>query len=111
MRLSSPVGRVRAIGLAEGLSFLVLLGIAMPLKYLAGEPLAVKLVGWAHGVLFIAYLAALAQAALAHRWSMNRVAAGTLAALLPFGTFVLDRRLRTWDSETALPVANAANGR
>lgn len=100
--LSSPVGRLRAIGLAEGLSFLVLLGVAMPLKYLAGEPLAVKVVGWAHGVLFIAYLAALGQTALTHRWSMFKVALGVIAALLPFGPFVMDRRLRSWASDVAV---------
>jgi integral membrane protein len=47
----------RTIGYAEGISLLVLLGIAMPLKYLAGYPLAVKYTGWAHGLLFVAYLA------------------------------------------------------
>lgn len=103
--LSSPVGRLRAVGLAEGLSFLVLLGVAMPLKYLAGEPLAVKVVGWAHGVLFIAYLAALGQAALTYRWSLFKVAVAVVAALLPFGPFVMDRRLRSWASDAATPGA------
>lgn len=85
--------RLRWIGKIEGVSFLVLLGIAMPLKYLAGLPLAVKIVGWAHGVLFVAFMAAL--------WSARREAALPLrlsalvfiASLVPFGPFLIDRRL------------------
>lgn len=85
---------MRAIGLLEGLSFLLLLGIAMPLKYLAGLPEAVKVVGWAHGVLFVLYLAAVVQATLVCRWSLLRVAGVMAAAFVPFGPFVLDARLR-----------------
>jgi integral membrane protein len=92
--LKTPIGRLRAVGLLEGASFLVLLFIAMPLKYAAGMPLAVKLVGWAHGVLFMAYLLVLGHTASALRWSLLRVGAAIIAALLPFGPFVLDARLR-----------------
>ena len=53
--LKTPLGRFRAVALAEGLSFVVLLFIAMPLKYALGLPLAVKYVGWAHGLLFVLY--------------------------------------------------------
>ena len=52
----SSIGRLRAVALAEGISFLVLLGVAMPLKYLADMPLAVRIAGWLHGLLFIAVL-------------------------------------------------------
>ena len=54
--LNSAIGRLRFVGLLEGVSLLVLLGIAMPLKYLANQPDAVKLVGWAHGVLFVLFV-------------------------------------------------------
>ncbi|HYI01261.1 DUF3817 domain-containing protein [Hyalangium sp.] len=90
----TPIGRLRAVGLLEGTSFLVLLFIAMPLKYFAGMPLAVKAGGWAHGVLFILYLLVLGHAATAHRWSLLRVGAGFIASLLPFGPFVFDVWLR-----------------
>ena len=99
--LKTAIGRLRAVGLVEGVSFLVLLGIAMPLKYLAGIPMAVKVVGWAHGVLFILYVAALAQAAMTGRWGLGRVAVAFVASLLPFGTFVLDGRLRREEREAA----------
>ena len=92
--LKTPLERFRAIALLEGLSFVLLLFIAMPLKYLAGMPLAVKIVGMAHGVLFVAYLPALLEVAFTHRWSLLRVVAAFGASLVPFGTFVFDARLR-----------------
>jgi integral membrane protein len=92
---------LRAVGLLEGTSFLVLLFIAMPLKYAVGMPLAVKLTGWAHGVLFILYLLVLGHTASVLRWSLLRVGAALMAALLPFGPFVLDARLRRDTEEAA----------
>jgi integral membrane protein len=100
--VSTPVTALRAIGLVEGVSFLLLLGVAMPLKYLAGMPLAVKVLGWAHGVLFIVFCAALLRAVVAARWPLARGAIVFGAALLPFGPFVIDRRLRTWGDEAGI---------
>lgn len=91
--LSTPIGRLRLVGILEGISFLVLLGIAMPLKYLAGQPEAVKVVGWAHGALFVLYVGAVLQAALAHGWGVGRLLAFLVASVLPFGPFVADRKL------------------
>ncbi len=91
---ATAIGRLRLIGLVEGVSYLVLLGIAMPLKYLAGYPLAVKWVGWAHGVLFVAFCVALAQVFFQHRWTLSQGIKAFIASLLPFGTFVLDRSLK-----------------
>jgi integral membrane protein len=84
---------LRWIGKIEGISFLVLLGIAMPLKYLAGQPLAVKLVGWAHGVLFVAFLAALWSARRDAGLSLRLSALVFVASLVPFGPFLIDGRL------------------
>jgi integral membrane protein len=88
------LGRFRWAAWLEGGSFLVLLFIAMPLKYWAGEPLAVRIVGMAHGVLFLAYLALLAQVAIEHSWTKARVALAFVASLVPFGPFWFDSRLR-----------------
>ena len=60
--ITTTIGRLRVIGLLEGISFLVLLGVAMPLKYVWDEPQAVRGVGMAHGVLFLAYVTAAVQA-------------------------------------------------
>ena len=91
--LKTPLDRFRFVALLEGLSFLLLLFIAMPLKYLAGMPLGVRVVGMAHGVLFVLYVALLFEVWLARRWSPVRVGAALLASLVPFGTFVLEARL------------------
>lgn len=78
----------------EGVSYIVLLFIAMPLKYAAGLPLAVKYTGWAHGVLFVAYMVLLALVWAEYKWTFKRVAFAFAASLLPFGTFVLEKRLK-----------------
>ena len=57
---ASPIPWLRYTALAEGVSYLLLLGVAMPLKYLADMPMAVKIVGWAHGLLFMLLLMMLA---------------------------------------------------
>ncbi|MCG5052947.1 MAG: DUF3817 domain-containing protein [Myxococcales bacterium] len=90
----TSVSRLRRIGFVEGLSFLVLLLIAMPLKYAAGMPLAVKYVGWVHGALFVAYVVALGQATSAMMWRPLTAVALFVAAVVPGGTFVADRWLK-----------------
>lgn len=86
--------RFRMTGLAEGVSFLVLLLIAMPLKYLANFPEAVKVMGWIHGALFVSfiYFAFEVMGAL-HKnftWFLKAFA----AAFIPLGTFVFDKQLK-----------------
>ncbi len=101
MKLTTVLGRLRLVGFLEGLSFLLLLGVAMPLKYLAGQPQAVSVVGMAHGVLFIAYLAAILQAHVEYSWSWKKSALLVLASVVPFGPFVADRRLLRDEEEAA----------
>jgi integral membrane protein len=95
--LSTPIGRLRVVALLEGVSFLLLLGVGMPLKYWAGVPMAVKLTGWLHGLLFILFCIALARAVAATRWSAPRTSVVFVSSLLPFGTFLIDRMLRQED--------------
>ncbi len=92
--LSNPIGRLRLIGLIEGVSFLLLLFVAMPLKYAAGMPEAVKYVGWAHGGLFVLFIVALLHASAETSWSLTKIAGAFVASVIPFGTFVLDRHLK-----------------
>ena len=100
-RLKTTLGRLRFIGWWEGVSFLVLLGIAMPLKYLAGWPQAVRIVGMAHGILFMLYVLAAIQAALEHDWPWKRTALVLLASVLPAGPFIIDAKiLRTEAART-----------
>jgi integral membrane protein len=92
--VTGAIRRFRYVSLAEGVSYLVLLGIAMPLKYAAGMPGAVRVVGMAHGVLFVAYVVALAWAARAARWPISKSAVAMVASIVPLGAFWLERRLR-----------------
>jgi integral membrane protein len=86
--------QLRLVALAEGASFLALLFIGMPLKYLAGLPLAVRILGSVHGVLFLLFVAALYRAASERGWPLRRSLAAFTASIVPFGTFVFDRSLR-----------------
>lgn len=90
-----PIRSFRAIALAEGWSFLILLFGAMPLKYFAGMPLAVKIAGWIHGVLFVLYIVAAFRAARHDGWSSKQLAGALVASVLPFGPFVIDHKLKT----------------
>jgi integral membrane protein len=94
---STHLGRVRAIALIEGVSFLVLLFVAMPLKHLGGMPLPVKIVGWAHGALFLLVCGAVVQAMTAIDWPARRGVRVIVAALIPFGPFVIDKSLQRED--------------
>jgi integral membrane protein len=91
---STVIAQLRTVGKLEGSSFLLLLGVAMPLKYLAGLPLAVKIMGMVHGILFVVFALALVQAKLVSRWPIGRALLLMGAAVLPFGPFVADRWLR-----------------
>lgn len=95
------IGFLRVVAFIEGLSYLVLLGIAMPLKYAAGMPEAVRVAGMAHGVLFMLFCAVLAAVWLRHRWPMARAALVFASALMPVATFIMDRWLRRWAVESS----------
>lgn len=86
--------QLRLVAFLEGASFLVLLFVAMPLKYLAGLPLAVRIVGSLHGALFVLFLVALYRAASSRDWPGRRTVTAFVASVLPFGTFVFDASLR-----------------
>ena len=88
------IRQLRIVGVIEGISFLLLLGIAMPLKYLAGMPQAVRFVGMAHGLLFVLYVAAGAWAGISLRWPLSRTLLVLAASVLPAGPFLIDGWLR-----------------
>lgn len=80
----------RKIAILEGWSYILLIFIAMPLKYQFDLPLYVKYTGWVHGALFIAYVGFLPFLMLNLKWSFFKTSVAFIASLLPFGTFVLD---------------------
>ena len=85
---------LRAVSLTEGVSYLLLLLVAMPLKYVWGWPLAVKYVGWAHGMLFVALGLLVLLAMLRASLPFGTACIVGIASLLPAGPFFADRLLR-----------------
>ncbi|PQA91167.1 hypothetical protein B0A69_18095 [Chryseobacterium shigense] len=84
----------RKTALIEGFSYLILLFIAMPLKYFLNIPEGVKYFGWIHGVLFLVFMVALVAAAIQYRWSFKRIMLYLIASVLPFVPLILDKGLK-----------------
>ncbi len=82
----------RATAILEGLSYLMLFGISMPLKYMAQLPKPNIYIGNAHGVLFIAFVLLAALVCWKKKWSIKRFIIFFIASLLPFGTFYIDQK-------------------
>jgi integral membrane protein len=89
------IRQLRILGLIEGVSFLLLVGIAMPLKYLAGLPQAVRFVGMAHGLLWVLYVGAAIWTGISLRWPLSHTLRVLVASVLPGGPFFIDGWLRT----------------
>jgi integral membrane protein len=83
----------RFVGWLEALSYLLLLGVAMPLKYVWGDPSWVRVVGMAHGLLFLAYCAAALWLSQTEGWSHRKLAYAWIASFLPAGPFVFDAKI------------------
>jgi integral membrane protein len=92
--VATSLGRFRLISLLEGISFVALLAIAMPLKYAAGDPEPVAILGRIHGGLFVVFALALLAVATEHRWRPRASGIAMLAAIVPLGAFWLERQLR-----------------
>lgn len=90
----TAINRFRLMGMVEGGSLLVLVFIAMPLKYWAGFPEAVRIVGSLHGLLFILYVLMIIYTTFKVKWSFLWVVSAFAVAFIPFGNMVLDRFLQ-----------------
>jgi len=87
------LGLLRIIGMLEGISYLVLLGIAMPLKYIWDMPEFIYSTGMAHGLLFVLYVFFVLLVGYQLKWSLRKCFWALLASLVPFGTFIADKKL------------------
>lgn len=92
--LKTAIGRFRFMGHIEGASLLILLFIAMPLKYGAGLPEAVRVVGSLHGFFFILYLFVITYTTFKIRWSLKWIVSAVAVAFIPFGNLILDSFLK-----------------
>lgn len=91
----------RKIAFAEGISFLVLLLIAMPLKYLAGMPKAVTIIGSLHGVLFVALAVAAYMVKDKYNKSIGWGFKVFISSIIPFGTFYMDKEWKREEEAVA----------
>lgn len=77
----------------EGISLLLLLFFAMPMKYWAGNEIYVKTIGMAHGVLFVLYIVLAIFMKFTQKWSMKKFLLICLASIIPFGTFYVEKKI------------------
>lgn len=92
--MSPALRTFTTVALVEGISYILLLGIAMPLKYMFDMPMGVTVVGWAHGALFVAYVGLLVICWITYKWTFGRVVWYFVASLLPFLPFYVERSLK-----------------
>ena len=88
--IRTALGQLRLLALLEGISYLLLLGVCMPLKYVWDMPQFTYPVGLAHGVLFVAYCFWVVLVGYQKKWSLLIIFLSLLGSLLPFGTFYAD---------------------
>ena len=82
----------RLTAFLEGVSYILLLFIAVPIKYLLNEALYVKILGMPHGILFIAYILFSIIAKIKYNWNFKKFLVISIASLVPFGTFYIDNK-------------------
>ena len=91
---SSNIGFFRLIAFLEGISLLILVFIAMPIKYVLGDPSMVKLVGQAHGILFLLFIFYALKVGAEQEWSFKKTTWKVLlSSFIPFGTFYIDKHI------------------
>jgi integral membrane protein len=96
--LPAPVPFLRHVALAEAVSWMILLGIAMPLKCLFHQPGAVKITGALHGLLFVVFCLALLRVLVKAPWPFSRCLLIFAASFIPLLPFFLDRKMKDWEN-------------
>lgn len=91
---SNMINLYRKTAIAEGVSYLILLFIAMPIRYILDISEPVKYFGWIHGVLFLIYMAVLIITAIKYKWSIIRILIYIVGSVLPFVPFIFDKKLK-----------------
>jgi integral membrane protein len=88
------IGRLRIVAFLEGITLILLTGVAVPLKYVYGDPHWVKVIGPVHGLLFLLFVINTLSVGVEYRWDFRRTTWKVLlACVIPFGTFYVDRKI------------------
>lgn len=82
----------RIVAFLEGISYILLLFIAVPIKYFGNDPQYVKMLGMPHGLLFVAYVALAIMISKELKWNNVILRNVLLASIIPFGTFIIDKK-------------------
>jgi len=90
--MSKLLPTFRIVALLEGLSYILLLFIATPIKYLGNDPQYVKMLGMPHGILFMAYIVMAVIISKDMKWSSKTLWIVLIASVIPFGTFYIDKK-------------------
>ncbi|MBP1840903.1 DUF3817 domain-containing protein [Formosa algae] len=90
--MNSLLKTLRIVGFLEGISYILLLGVAVPIKYILHDPQYVKLLGMPHGLLFVGYVVLAILVGVELKWSIKTIAFVLLASIVPFGTFIADKK-------------------
>jgi len=88
----SLLNSFRIVALLEGVSYILLLFIATPIKYLGDDPTYVKLLGMPHGVLFLAYIVLAIMVSQELKWNIRTLLIVLVASIIPFGTFYIEKK-------------------
>lgn len=103
--MQNPIAFLRVANLMEAVSYVLLVFVAMPLKYIWGEPLGVTIVGWVHGILFAVFCWALVRVVFDGGWPVPRIVGVFAAALVPIVPFFVDRRFGAWVAQWRPPAS------
>lgn len=95
--MKTTITQLRLIAFIEGISYIALLFIAMPMKYMYGIAEATKIVGMTHGVLFIIFIYLLLKAHMQYKWSFVWTVIAFISSIIPFGTFFIDKKLKSFE--------------
>ncbi|WP_428024917.1 DUF3817 domain-containing protein [Arcobacter sp.] len=90
----TALNRFRIISYIEGLSYLTLLFIAMPIKYIGENPYPVKVIGMTHGVLFILFMIFLFETMRKYNWENRFSLKLFVYSIVPFGSFIIEKRVK-----------------
>jgi integral membrane protein len=92
--LKTKIGRLRILGLLEGVSLLLLVFIAVPVKYATNDPTFTKLLGPIHGALFLLFILNTLSVGVEQKWEFSKITWKVIVAcFIPFGTFYIDRKI------------------
>lgn len=87
------IGLLRLLGFLEGISFIVLVFIAMPIKYIGNNPEPVQVFGQAHGLLFVLFVVYALVVGIKLKWNIKLLFQVLISSIIPFGTFYIDKKI------------------